>query len=86
MNLTTIKEIMRRPVGPSICFFCQFVLMPLAAYGIGYGLFPDSHEMALGLFFTGISPGEFILFIYLLMIKLYKCLLIQAVVPVTCGR
>lgn len=53
MNMATIKEILRRPVGPSICFVCQFMFMPLAAYGLGLWLFPDAHEMALGLFFTG---------------------------------
>lgn len=57
INLSTIKDIMRRPIGPTICFICQFVFMPLTAYGLGYALFPDSHELALGLFFTGISPG-----------------------------
>lgn len=57
INISTIKEILVRPVGPIICFICQFVFMPLAAYGLGYALFPDNHAMALGLFFTGISPG-----------------------------
>lgn len=57
MSLSAIKDILRRPVGPSICFVCQFLFMPLAAYGLGLGLFPEAHEMALGLFFTGISPG-----------------------------
>lgn len=57
LNLQTIKEIMSRPVGPTICFICQFIFMPLTAFGLGLVLFPTSHEMALGLFFTGISPG-----------------------------
>lgn len=57
LNLQTIKEIMKRPVGPVICFIGQFVMMPLISYALGYVLFPTSHEMALGLFFTGISPG-----------------------------
>lgn len=57
INMNTIRDIMRRPVGPAILFVCQFLFMPLAAYGLGYALFQDSHEMALGLFFTGISPG-----------------------------
>lgn len=57
LNLETIKEILRRPVGPIICFVCQFVLMPLTSFGLGFLLFPTAHEMALGLFFTGISPG-----------------------------
>lgn len=57
INMSTIKDIMRRPVGPAICFMAQFLFMPLAAYGLGFALFPLAHEMALGLFFTGISPG-----------------------------
>lgn len=57
LSLEAISEILRRPVGPIICFMCQFVLMPLTSYGLGLWLFPDAHEMALGLFFTGISPG-----------------------------
>lgn len=55
--MSTIKDILRRPVGPVICFVCQFIFMPLTAYGLGFALFPTAHEMALGLFFTGISPG-----------------------------
>lgn len=57
MSLSTIKDILRKPVGPLICFVCQFLFMPLAAYGLGLALFPNAHEMALGLFFVGISPG-----------------------------
>lgn len=57
MSLSTIKDIMRKPIGPTICFVCQFLFMPLAAWGLGLALFPDMHEMALGLFFVGISPG-----------------------------
>lgn len=57
INVSTIGDILRKPVGPLICFVCQFLLMPLIAYGLGLVLFPNAHEMALGLFFTGISPG-----------------------------
>lgn len=52
-----MKEILTRPIGPIICFVCQFLFMPLISYFLGYALFPKAHEMALGLFFTGISPG-----------------------------
>lgn len=57
INVSTISDILRKPVGPAICFVCQFLFMPLIAYGLGLALFPKAHEMALGLFFTGISPG-----------------------------
>ena len=33
------------------------VFMPLLAYGLGIWLFPDSPEMALGLFLVGIAPS-----------------------------
>lgn len=31
--------------------------MPLCSFALGLLLFPDSPELALGLFFTGVSPG-----------------------------
>lgn len=31
--------------------------MPLLSYGVGYIIFPNSVEMQLGLFFTGVSPS-----------------------------
>ncbi|XP_058789445.1 ileal sodium/bile acid cotransporter-like isoform X2 [Phymastichus coffea] len=47
----------KRPIGPLIGCVCQFVLMPLISYTLGLLLFPDSPEMQLGIFFTGISPS-----------------------------
>lgn len=57
INVSVIKSILKRPVGPAICFITQFLMLPLAAYGLGIALFPLAHELALGLFFIGISPG-----------------------------
>lgn len=57
INLSTISDIMKKPVGPLICGCCQFIFMPLIAYGLGHLLFADKPELALGLFFTGVSPG-----------------------------
>lgn len=57
IDMSIIKNILRRPVGPAICFMTQFLMLPLAAYGLGIALFPLAHELALGLFFIGISPG-----------------------------
>ncbi|CAO1394627.1 unnamed protein product [Diamesa tonsa] len=57
IDLSKITEIMKKPVGPLICGCCQFIFMPLIAYGLGHLLFADKPELALGLFFTGVSPG-----------------------------
>lgn len=43
--------------GPCIGFISQFILMPLISFAVGYFIFPDSVEMQLGLFFTGVSPS-----------------------------
>lgn len=57
INLSTMSEIIKKPVGPLICGCCQFIFMPLMSYGLGHILFADKPELALGLFFTGVSPG-----------------------------
>lgn len=57
LNMTTIKSIMKRPVSPAIGSVCQMVFMPLMAYGLGIWLFPNDHELALGLFLCGITPA-----------------------------
>lgn len=57
IDLSAMSEIIKKPVGPVICGCCQFIFMPLIAYGLGHILFSDKPELALGLFFTGVSPG-----------------------------
>lgn len=57
IDIETMKRIYRRPIGPAIGTFCQLVLMPLIAFGLGFGFFPDNPELALGLYLTGISPA-----------------------------
>ncbi|XP_066157214.1 ileal sodium/bile acid cotransporter-like isoform X3 [Euwallacea fornicatus] len=52
-----LTNLIRRPVGPTIGFFGQFVVMPLLSYAIGYALFPNDPAMRLGMFFTGVSPA-----------------------------
>ncbi|KAJ8946945.1 hypothetical protein NQ314_008744 [Rhamnusium bicolor] len=52
-----LRNILKRPIGPTIGFFGQFFVMPLLSYGLGLLLFPDSPEMQLGMFFTGVSPA-----------------------------
>ncbi|XP_055841449.1 P3 protein [Episyrphus balteatus] len=57
LDLSVLSGLLRRPVGPTIGFFTQFIIMPLLSFGLGCLLFPDSVEMQLGLFFTGVSPS-----------------------------
>ncbi|CAH1980132.1 unnamed protein product [Acanthoscelides obtectus] len=57
IDWSELSNILKRPVGPAIGFFGQFVIMPLLSYVLGLVLFPDSPEMRLGMFFTGVSPA-----------------------------
>ncbi|XP_018567513.1 ileal sodium/bile acid cotransporter-like [Anoplophora glabripennis] len=56
INWSEIPTILKKPIGPSIGFCGQFILMPLLSYGLGLILFPDNPEMQLGLFFSGVAP------------------------------
>lgn len=56
LDLECIKNVLKKPIGPAIGFFCQFLFMPLASYGISYLLFSDD-SLRLGLFTLGCSPG-----------------------------
>nr|XP_013099514.1 unnamed protein product [Stomoxys calcitrans] len=57
LDLTVLKGLIIKPVGPSIGFASQFLLMPLISFAIGLFVFPHNVEMQLGLFFTGVSPS-----------------------------
>lgn len=57
MDWNVCRNTVKRPIGPLIGFFCQFVFMPLLSFGIGYLLFPEHPELQIGMFFTGISPS-----------------------------
>lgn len=56
LDTTTIKETLKRPIGPAIGFFSQFVIMPVLAFGIAKALI-DHPSLQLGLFIAGCSPG-----------------------------
>lgn len=56
LDTKTIKETLRRPVGPVIGLFSQFVIMPVLSYAIAKALI-DLPSLQLGLFITGCSPG-----------------------------
>ncbi|XP_063369208.1 ileal sodium/bile acid cotransporter-like [Cydia amplana] len=61
MHWPTVKEVVKRPVGPAIGMLGQFLFMPLMSFGLGFLIFPGSDDvsaaMRLGMFFTGVSPG-----------------------------
>ncbi|XP_013791772.1 ileal sodium/bile acid cotransporter-like [Limulus polyphemus] len=56
LDLRVIKGVLKRPVAPAVGFSCQYLMMPLIAYGIGQLLF-DTPILKLGLFVFGCSPG-----------------------------
>ncbi|XP_014482407.1 PREDICTED: ileal sodium/bile acid cotransporter-like isoform X3 [Dinoponera quadriceps] len=57
MDWNVCRNTLKRPIGPAIGFFCQFVIMPLLSFVIGYILFPGRPELQIGMFFTGVSPS-----------------------------
>ncbi|XP_060806938.1 ileal sodium/bile acid cotransporter [Amyelois transitella] len=57
MHWPTVKEVVKKPIGPAIGMVGQFLFMPLISFGLGFLIFPDTPEMRLGMFFTGVSPG-----------------------------
>merc|ERR1719295_701254 len=56
MDLQVVKQTLRKPIGPLIGFACQYIAMPLIAFGLGF-VFYGNVPMRLGLFVTGCSPG-----------------------------
>ncbi|XP_054728551.1 hepatic sodium/bile acid cotransporter-like [Anastrepha obliqua] len=57
LDLEALKRIVLCPVGPVIGLFCQFMVMPILSFLIGYYLFREMIELRLGLFFLGVSPA-----------------------------
>lgn len=57
IDLSKMRGILTRPIGPAIGFVGQFLVMPLVSFGLGFAVFSSSPELHLGLFFTGVSPG-----------------------------
>ncbi|XP_029675974.1 ileal sodium/bile acid cotransporter-like isoform X2 [Formica exsecta] len=57
MDWDVCRDTLKKPIGPAIGFFCQFLIMPVLSFFIGYLLFPDRPELQIGMFFTGISPS-----------------------------
>ncbi|CAK1594551.1 unnamed protein product [Parnassius mnemosyne] len=57
MHWPTVKEVIKRPIGPIIGMCGQFLFMPLMSFGLGFLVFPSLPEMRLGMFCTGVAPG-----------------------------
>ena len=66
LDRKVVKDTLKKPIGPMIGFICQYIFMPLIAFGLGF-IFPAAEvfgqtssthaPMRLGLFVTGCSPG-----------------------------
>jgi len=57
MDLHVVRETLKKPIGPMVGFLCQYLIMPLLSYGLGFLFGANSAAMRLGLFVTGTSPG-----------------------------
>ncbi|XP_050727944.1 ileal sodium/bile acid cotransporter-like isoform X2 [Eriocheir sinensis] len=61
IDLEIVKGIIKRPVGPCVGVFCQYIMMPLLSFGVGLALYPgddfDNRLMRLGMFLGGCCPG-----------------------------
>ncbi|XP_062596484.1 ileal sodium/bile acid cotransporter-like [Saccostrea cucullata] len=57
LDLGVVKENLRRPVAPAIGISCQYILMPLIAFGIAKLVIPEDHAVGLGIFISGTCPG-----------------------------
>ena len=58
LDIEVVKNTLKRPIGPAIGFICQFLVMPLLSYILGFIFGTQSAAMRLGLFVTGTSPGK----------------------------
>jgi len=57
LDLTIIKGILKRPIGPVLGLFCQYIIMPLVGFGLSQVAFKDAPFKALGMFLAGTAPG-----------------------------
>ena len=53
MDLEVVRETIKKPIGPLIGFLCQYLMMPLLSYALGFIFGTKSVAMRLGLFVTG---------------------------------
>merc|ERR1712223_1417590 len=59
LDLDVVKNTLKRPIGPAIGFVCQFLVMPLLAYALGFIFGTKSVAMRLGLFVTMTAVSTF---------------------------
>lgn len=57
LDMDVVKETLKRPIGPSIGFCCQYLFMPLCAFALAKIYFADNVALQLGIFVTGCCPG-----------------------------
>lgn len=56
LDLKIVKAVIKKPIGPIVGMFCQFLIMPAVAYGVGLWILSDPVQQ-LGLLTFGSSPG-----------------------------
>ncbi|XP_045194153.2 ileal sodium/bile acid cotransporter-like [Mercenaria mercenaria] len=57
LDLQVVKENLFRPVAPGIGLACQYLLMPLIAFGASRAVSAEMPTVALGIFLAGCCPG-----------------------------
>ncbi|CAB3227663.1 unnamed protein product [Arctia plantaginis] len=57
MHWPTVRDVIKRPVGPAIGMLGQFLFMPLMSFGLGFLIFPNTPALRLGMFVTSVGPG-----------------------------
>ncbi|KAF2357666.1 Bile acid:sodium symporter/arsenical resistance protein Acr3 [Trinorchestia longiramus] len=57
IDLELIKGIVKKPVGPLVGLFSQYLFMPVVAFGLSQTVFSGYPVFQLGIFLAGCSPG-----------------------------
>ncbi|XP_071090658.1 ileal sodium/bile acid cotransporter-like [Haliotis cracherodii] len=57
IELSVVKSVLLKPVAPAIGFFCQYLAMPLIAFGVAKLVTFEIPAVGLGIFACGICPG-----------------------------
>lgn len=57
IDLEVVKGIAKKPIGPLVGLVCQYIGMPLIAFGLSQAIFGDTPLLQLGMFLSGCCPG-----------------------------
>ncbi|XP_045103592.1 ileal sodium/bile acid cotransporter-like [Portunus trituberculatus] len=57
LDMKVIAMIVKKPIGPLVGIVCQYLFMPMIAFGLAKATFPDNPLGQLGLFLGGSCPG-----------------------------